>query len=118
MKVKKEESEGLLQKLKHCVVASWRDGSGGEDDIEKLGQFWAKSWDLKGNLGLAKLNKRKALLEFENLEEARRVVSSGSCALEGTQVRLEHWSPRSGCWAEGEERKEVWVRIVGLPISL
>ncbi|RVW38776.1 Zinc finger CCCH domain-containing protein 24 [Vitis vinifera] len=118
VKVKKEESEGLLRKLKHCVVASWRDGSGGEDDIEKLGQFWAKSWDLKGNLGLAKLNKRKALLEFENLEEARRVVSSGSCALEGTQVRLEHWSPRSGCWAEGEERKEVWVRIVGLPISL
>ena len=118
VKVKKEESKGLIQKLKHCVVASWRDGSGGEDDMEKLGQVWAKSWDLKGNLGLAKLNKRKALLEFENLEEARRVVSSGSCALEGTQVRLEHWSPRSGCWAEGEERKEAWVRIVGLPISL
>ena len=38
--------------------------------------------------------------------------------MEGTQVRLEHWSPRSGCWAEGEERKEAWVRIVGLPISL
>ena len=91
---------------------------GGEDDIEKWGKFWAKSWDLKGNLGLAKLNKRKALLEFEDLEEARRVVSSGSCAWEGTQVRLEHWSPRSGCWAEGEERRDVWVRIVGLPISL
>ena len=118
VKVKKEESKGLIQKLKHCVVASWRDGSGGEDDMEKLGQVWAKSWDLKGNLGLAKLNKRKALLDFENLEEARRVVSSGSCVLEGTQVRLEHWSPRSGCWAEGEERKEAWVRIVGLPISL
>ncbi|RVW82274.1 hypothetical protein CK203_041668 [Vitis vinifera] len=38
--------------------------------------------------------------------------------MEGTRVRLEHWSPRIGCWAEEEERKEVWVRIVGLPISL
>ena len=38
--------------------------------------------------------------------------------MEESQVRLEHWSPRSGCWAEEEERKEVWVRIVGLPISL
>ena len=100
------------------ISFNWRDGLGGEDEIEKWGKFWAKSWDLKGNLGLAKLNKRKALLEFEDLEEARRVVSSGSCAWEGTQVRLEHWSPRSGCWAEGEERREVWVRIVGLPISL
>ena len=41
VKVEKEESEGLIQKLKHCVVASWRDGSGGEDDMEKLGQVWA-----------------------------------------------------------------------------
>ncbi|RVX18324.1 hypothetical protein CK203_006587 [Vitis vinifera] len=101
VKVKKEESEGLIKKLKHCVVASWRDGSGGEDDIEKWGKFWAKSWDLKGNLGLAKLNKRKALLEFENLDEARRVVSSGSCAWEGTQVREEESydvSLRWECW--------------------
>ena len=30
VKVKKEESEGLIKKLKHCVVASWRDGSGGK----------------------------------------------------------------------------------------
>ena len=118
VKVKKEESIGLLQKLNHCVVASWRDRSRGEDDLEKLGQFWAKSWDLKGSLGLAKLDKGRALLKFENLEEARRVVSSGSRAMEGTQVRLEHWNPRSGCRVEEEERKEVWVRIVGLPISL
>ena len=83
MKVKKEESIGLLQKLEHCVVASWRDRLGGEDDLEKLGQIWAKSWDLKGSLGLAKLDKERVLLEFENLEEARRVVSSGNRAMEG-----------------------------------
>ena len=64
------------------------------------------------------MDKERALLEFENVEEARRVVSSGNHAMEEIQVRLEHWSPRSGCWAEEEERKEVWVRIVGLPISL
>ena len=118
VKVKKEESIGLLHKLKHCVVASWRDGSGGEDDLEKSGQFWAKYWDLKGSLGMAKLDKGKALLEFEILEEARRVVSSGSRAMEGIQGRLEHWSPRSGCWADEEERKEVCVRLVELPILL
>ncbi|WKA02558.1 hypothetical protein VitviT2T_020733 [Vitis vinifera] len=83
VKVKKEESIGLLQKLEHCVVASWRDRSRGEDDLEKLGQIWAKSWDLKGSLGLAKLDKERVLLEFENLEEARRVVSSGNRAMEG-----------------------------------
>ena len=90
VKVKKEESIGLLQKLEHCVVTSWRDRSGGENDLEKLGKLWARSWDLKGSLRLAKLDKERALLEFENLEEARRVVSSGNRAMEEIQVRLEH----------------------------
>ena len=31
---------------------------------------------------------------------------------------LERWSPRSGCLEEGEKRKEAWVKILGLPISL
>ena len=52
-------------------MASWKERSGGENDLEKLGQLWARSWDLKGSLGLAKLEKERALLEFENLEEAR-----------------------------------------------
>ena len=64
-------------------MASWKERSGGENDLEKLGQIWAKSWDLKGSLGLAKLEKERALLEFEDLEEVRRVVSFGNRAMEG-----------------------------------
>ena len=118
VKAKREETIGFLQKLEHCVVASWKANSGGGKDLESLGQFWAKSWGLRGNLGLAKLEKERVLLEFEDLEEARRVVSSGNRSMGGIQVGLEHWNPRSGCWVEEEEGKEVWVRIVGLPISL
>ena len=36
----------------------------------------------------------------------------------GVQFDLERWNPRSGCLEKGEARKEVWVRILGLPISL
>ena len=82
-KAKREETIGLLQKLEYCVVASWKDSSGGEEDLEKLGQVWAKSWGLRGNLGLAKLEKERVLLEFEDLEEARRVVSSGNRSMGG-----------------------------------
>ena len=57
-------------------------------------------------------------MEFEDLEEARRVVSSRNRSMGGFQVGLEHWNPRSGCWVEADVGKEVWVRIVGLPILL
>ncbi|RVX13298.1 hypothetical protein CK203_018004 [Vitis vinifera] len=88
-----------------------------EDDLEKLGQRWAKSWELKGSLGLAKMEKGRVLLDFEDLEEARRVVSSGNRTMEGVQVGLDFWSPRSGCWTEEEKAKEIWVRLFGLPVS-
>ncbi|RVX22984.1 hypothetical protein CK203_008182 [Vitis vinifera] len=108
---------GLLKKLEHCVVASRRSNVGEEDDLEKLGQRWAKSWELKGSLGLAKMEKGRVLLDFEDLEEARRVVSSGNRTIEGVQVGLDFWSSRSGCWTEEEKAKEIWVRLFGLPVS-
>ncbi|RVW34363.1 hypothetical protein CK203_100985 [Vitis vinifera] len=94
-------------KLEHCIVASWKSKTKGEEDLERLGRLWANSWGLKGNLGLAKLEKGRALLEFEDLKEARRVVSSGSKVLGGLQLGLEHWNPRTGCWAEEETENEV-----------
>ncbi|RVW39630.1 hypothetical protein CK203_090634 [Vitis vinifera] len=58
VKAKREETLGFLQKLEHCVVVSWKASSGGEEDLESLGKLWAKSWGLRGNLGLAKLEKK------------------------------------------------------------
>ena len=78
MKVKREETLGNLQKLEHYIVASWKSRTTGKEDLERLGRLWAKSWGLKGKLGLARLEKDRASLEFEDLEEARRIVSSGN----------------------------------------
>ena len=118
VKVRREETLGNLQKLEHCIVASWKSSAEGGEDLEKLGRLMANSWGLKGNLGLARLEKNRVLLEFDALEEARRVLSSGKHLLGGLQLGLEHWNPKTGCWVEEELRKEVWVKIVGLPISL
>ena len=73
---------------------------------------------MKGKLGLARLGKGCALLEFETVEEAKRVLAAGVRSMGGTQLGLEMWSPSFGCSAENEDRKDAWVRILGLPISL
>ena len=78
----------------------------------------AKAWGLKGKMGMASMGKGRVLLEFEFVEEARRVNLSGIRAVRGVQMGLECWDPNSGCLEEGETRKEVWVRILGLPMSL
>ncbi|XP_034684659.1 uncharacterized protein LOC117913709 isoform X2 [Vitis riparia] len=118
VKAKREESVDLLKKLEYCVVASKIDNSGEDDDLERVGRRWAESWELKGSLGLARLGKGRVLLDFEDLEEARRVVSSGNRRMDGIQLGLDFWSPRSGCWTEEEEPEDIWVRLFGLPVSL
>ncbi|RVW72256.1 hypothetical protein CK203_054948 [Vitis vinifera] len=118
MRVTREEIAGNLQKLEHCLVVSWKSEKEEEDDLERLGSLWANSWGLKGKLGLAKLERGKALLEFEDLSEARRVASSGSRLLGGAHLGLELWNPKTGCRVEEEMEQIAWVRIYGLPISL
>ena len=86
--------------------------------MDELGRLLANSWGLRGKLGLARLEKNRVLLEFEFLDEAKRVLSSGKRSMGGLHLGLEHWSPRTDCREEEEIRNEAWVKIVGLPISL
>ena len=107
-----------LSRLEHCLIGSWSLSNATGDDLETLGWEMAKIWGLKGKMGMASLGKGRVLLEFEFAEEARRVILSGIKAVGGVQMDLERWDPSSGCLEEGETREEVWVRILGLPISL
>ena len=77
VKVRREETLRNMRKLEHCIVVSWKSSAIGGEDLEKLGRLLANSWGLKGKLGLARMEKNRVLLEFEALEEARRVLSSG-----------------------------------------
>ncbi|RVX15433.1 Protein arginine N-methyltransferase 1.6 [Vitis vinifera] len=116
--VREKEISRNLEKLGHCLVGSWNPKSGRGNDLKTWGTLLAKAWDLKGNLGIAKLERGKILLEFERLEEAKRVLSLRSITVRGISLRLEEWRPEAGCMLEGEKRREAWVRIVGLPVSL
>ena len=118
MEVRKEEIQNNLRKLEHCIIGSWDPSSEGGEDLETLGHSLAKIWGLKGNLGMARLEENKILLEFGLMEEANRVMSCGKRSIGGINLGLERWNPKVGCLEEGEITKENWVRIVGLPLSL
>ena len=118
MEVRKEEVQNNLRKLEHCIIGSWDSCSAGGEDLETLGRTMSKVWGLKGNLGLARLEKNRVLLEFKILGEAMWVMSVGNRSFGGANLGLERWNPRIGCSEEGEITNEVWVRIVGLPLSL
>ncbi|RVW50774.1 LINE-1 reverse transcriptase-like [Vitis vinifera] len=114
----KRELSRNMGKLVHCLVGSWDPSSGKGDDLRGWGTKLAKFWSLKGNLGIAKLERGKALLEFEVLAEAEKALKIGGFSWAGSPLSLEKWRPERGCLPEGEKRSEAWVRILGLPVSL
>ncbi|KAL6322566.1 hypothetical protein AAG906_009876 [Vitis piasezkii] len=118
IEIKEEEIRNNVSKLKQCLIAKWNTKSTREEELASLGWSAAKAWGLKGNLGLARMGKGCALLEFEMVEEARRVLAARVREVGGIQLGLEMWSPSFGCCAEEEDRNVAWVRILGLPISL
>ena len=107
-----------LKRLDHCLVGSWDPKSVKGDDLRSWGTQMAQTWGLKGNLGLAKLERGKVLLEFEMVVEAEKALNLGGILVGRTFLQLEKWSPKTGCLMEGETKNEAWVRIVGLPICL
>ena len=63
----------------------------------------ARLWGLRGNLGLAKLERGKVLLEFERSVEAEKALNMGGLLVGKTLLRLERWNPRTGCLLVGGE---------------
>ncbi|CBI31514.3 unnamed protein product, partial [Vitis vinifera] len=118
VETKEEETKNNMNRLRQCLISKWSPSSAREEDLASLGWVAARAWGLKGKMGLARLGKGCALLEFEKVEEAKRVLASGERLVGGIQMGLEVWSPKFVCAPEGENRKEAWVRMLGLPISL
>ena len=89
VEVEREEINRNLSRLEHCLIGSWIPSDAKGEDLESLGWEMEKSWGLKGKMGLASLGKGQALLEFEFVEEARRVLISGKRAVGVVQLDLE-----------------------------
>ncbi|RVX02750.1 LINE-1 retrotransposable element ORF2 protein [Vitis vinifera] len=118
VEVREEEIRGNLRKLEYCLVGSWSPSLANGMDMKRFGWLMARTWGLQGNLGLARMETGRVLLEFQHVGEAERVLAYGSRRVGGVQLGLERWRPRCGCEDEGGSRKEVWVKILGLPVSL
>ncbi|RVW80279.1 Uridine kinase-like protein 1, chloroplastic [Vitis vinifera] len=108
--VSTEEVGRNLSKLGHCIVGTWNHNAAKGDDLRGWGSQLARIWRLKGNLGLAKMERGKVLMEFEIPAEAEQASKMGSILLGGVDLRLEKWNPETGCLKEGERSNEAWVR--------
>ncbi|RVX00660.1 hypothetical protein CK203_030411 [Vitis vinifera] len=77
----KRDLSRSMGKMAHCLVGSWDTSFEVGEDLRDWGTKLAKLWCLKGNLGIAKMERGKALLEFGILAEAEKALKIGGSGL-------------------------------------
>ena len=70
----------------------------------------------EGGLKISKLGGALVLFEFENKCEADLVLLRGNRQFKEREFHLQRWGPEVRCFCNGSHAKEVWVRVVGLPL--
>ena len=102
--------------LGRCLVGRWGEELILESDLVLLKRWGELLWNLKGGVRFAKLGGLIFLMEFENGDEAERVLKKGVQWFQNRVLRLERWNTEAGSLQLGNPAKEVWVRVVGLPL--
>ena len=100
--------------LDRCLVGRWGKSHVSALDLSALGCWGTFHWNIKGGVKFARLGGPFILIEFENKEEADKVLIRRHRWFKESFLHLDMWDPKVGCSQNGERFKEVWVRVVGL----
>ncbi|RVW84524.1 hypothetical protein CK203_041270 [Vitis vinifera] len=102
--------------MDRCLVGSWGHTPLLDPDMYALESWGRTHWNIKGGLKFARIGGPLLLIEFENKDEADKVLLRGSRWFKESTLHLDRWDPKVGCSQNGERAESVWVRVVGLPL--
>ena len=107
-----------MRALKYGVVGCWKVLPATKQTLPEMVDWAKRVWRLKRRIAIHPLNLNYFYMGFEWSEEAMRVMEIGSRICRGGELQLEWWSQYSGCKGIRDKEKEVWIRVVGLPLHL
>ena len=116
LEVGENEVRGRLEHLKHCLIGRWGSVSVPPPELDLVRSWSRQSWEVKGKLSIAALGRGIMLFEFDQAQEAERVLARGKRSLKDNWLILDKWNPEVGCSLKNPNAVETWVRVVGLPL--
>ena len=91
------ELRGREDVLGRCLVSRWGFGLVVESEMASFRKWGEHFWNLKKGMKVLKLGGAFFLLEFEDEEEAERVLKKGTHHYKDKLLHLERWSEEAGC---------------------
>ncbi|RVW98940.1 Transposon TX1 uncharacterized 149 kDa protein [Vitis vinifera] len=106
------------EQLGRCLVGCFGGSPESIPSLPSLKRWAYEVWLLKGELRISRLGGALVLFEFQNKWEADMVLLRASSRFKDREFLLQRWGPAVGCTWKESHAKEVWVRVVGLPLHL
>ena len=107
-----------LGPLQFCLIGKWKTKPNPYPAAKVMEVWFREAWRINGEVRIAALNEDLFLLEFDEPEKAKWVLVLGRRSFKGGTLQLEWWSSESGCLRRKDLGREVWIRVVGLPLHL
>ncbi|RVW43419.1 putative mitochondrial protein [Vitis vinifera] len=104
--------------LDRCLVGSWGETEMTDADLRDMEKWGKQHWKLQGEMRIARIGGCCCLIVFEFKAEANNVLQRGFRRFKESVIQLKRWDPSVGCSQRREQAKEVWVRVMGLPLHL
>ncbi|RVW73626.1 hypothetical protein CK203_056981 [Vitis vinifera] len=118
LEAEEKEVRGRLEHLKHCLIGRWGSISAPLPELDFVRIWTRQNWEVKGKLSIAVLGRGIILFEFEQAQEAERVLARAKRSFRENWLILDKWNPEVGCSFKNSIAVETWVRVVGLPLHL
>ena len=115
-----EENEvcGREEQLRQCLVGWFGEGSVSSPEFSSLNNFVKNLWSMPGGVKISAFKGALLLFEFEDTYEAKRVLARGSRRFKKNFLHLVRWTPEVDCLLKRGMFKDVWVRVLGLPLHM
>lgn len=102
--------------LSRCIVGKFQS----TQEIPTLNDVrrWAcNTWKTDVGVGVYAMNDGQFLFKLPSRKIAEH-IQSGVWIWKKMKLELDWWNPTTGCWPEEIRRDWVWIRILGLPLSM
>ncbi|RVW44882.1 hypothetical protein CK203_109632 [Vitis vinifera] len=93
LEVREKEVRGRLEQLKHCLIGRWGSISAPLLELDYVRIWTRQNREVKGKLSIAVLGRGIMLFEFEQAQEAERVLARGKRSIKENWLILEKWNP-------------------------
>ncbi|KAG5629011.1 hypothetical protein H5410_000728 [Solanum commersonii] len=103
--------------LNRCIVGRFQDILQETPALNDVRRWVCNTWKSAIGVNVFAMNDGQFLFELPSRVAAEHVMS-GVWAWKKMNLSLYWWKPTTGCWPDEVKRDWVWIRVMGLPLSL